>query len=106
LKHAEIEATCEEDRAAEWAEAHSSHCTAFFWACERKKRCEKSSSTPQEQASKMIPGLASGTAGGLLFIGFPGVVCAKAELLSENAPAAIKIAAPSAKHLRRRFRNL
>jgi len=54
----------------------------------------------------MIPGLASGTAGGLLFIGFPGVVCAKAELLSENAPAAIKIAAPSAKHLRRRFRNL
>jgi hypothetical protein len=54
----------------------------------------------------MIPGLASGTATGLLFIGFPGVVCAKAELLSENAPAPIKIAAPSAKRLRRRFRNL
>jgi hypothetical protein len=59
----------------------------------------------------MILGFGSGTSGGLPITitggeTVVGVVWAKAELLSENPPAAIKTRAPIANALRKLFRNL
>jgi hypothetical protein len=63
----------------------------------------------RKNGSKMIAGFVSGITGGLLFIMLleaEFTVWAKLELLNVEAPATIRIIAPVAKALRRRFRKL